>query len=103
MALLKNSEKQRVDGVHKLNVSDKLNETLKKVSKKDTLLYERVLKKMKEIINSDDIEHYKNLRYDMKDSKRAHVGHFVLIFGFDKNIDEISFDDFDHHDRIYQS
>jgi len=60
------------------------------------------MKKINEIVNSYDIEHYKNLRYDMKDSKRAHIGHFVLVFQYDKSRDEVNFDDFDHHDNIYR-
>ena len=39
----------------------------------------------------------------MKDSKRVHIGHFVLIFQYDKKIDTIYFDDFDHHDNIYKN
>ena len=37
----------------------------------------------------------------MKDSKRVHIGHFVLVFQYDKAIGTINFDDFDHHDTIY--
>ncbi len=82
--------------------SEKLDEILKKLSKKNKQLYEQVLNKIKEIVKSSDIEHYKNLRYDMKDSKRVHIGHFVLIFQFDKQKGETLFDDFDHHDVIYK-
>ena len=60
------------------------------------------MKKIEEVINSDDIEHYKNLRYDMKDPKRVHIGHFVLIFQHNTATDTIYFDDFDHHDEIYK-
>lgn len=38
----------------------------------------------------------------MKDSKRIHIGHFVLIFQFDKTNNKINFDDFDHNDKIYK-
>lgn len=35
----------------------------------------------------------------MKESKRVHLGHFVLVF---KVVgDKIYFDDFDHHDNVY--
>ncbi len=57
---------------------------------------------MSDVIDSPNLEHYKNLRYDMKDSKRVQIGHFVLIFQFDRNTNLINFDDFDHHDNIYQ-
>ena len=83
-------------------ISEKLQKIMLKLSKKDKPLYEQLLKKINEIINSYDIEHYKNLKYNMKDSKRAHMGHFVLIFQFDKQNNEVRFDDFDHHDKIYR-
>jgi len=79
-----------------------LQRILNKLYKKDRILYEQVMKKIEEIINSSDIEHYKNLRYDMKDLKRVHIGSFVLIFNFDKKRNIITFTDFDHHDNIYK-
>lgn len=65
-------------------------------------MYKQVLKKIEEVINNPDIEHYKNLRYDMKDSKRVQIGHFVLVFQFDKIKNLILFDDLDHHGNIYK-
>ena len=88
--------------MHNFKVSDNLQDILKKLSKKDKSLHEQVLRKMNEIIHSTDIEHYKNLRYNMKDSKRVHLGHFVLVFQFDKANNIVNFDDFDHHDNIYK-
>jgi len=82
--------------------SDKLKKILKKLSKKNKQFYEQILKKINEIVNSYNIESYKNLRYNMKDYKRVHIGHFVLIFEFDKNNNFISFEDFEHHDNIYK-
>lgn len=82
--------------------SEHLREVMKKLSKKDKLLYEQLLKKIDKLINCYDIEHYKNLRYNMKDSKRVHIGHFVLVFQYDKTTNTINFDDFDHHNNIYK-
>jgi len=79
-----------------------LQKILNKLSKKDKSLYEQVLKKIEEIINSPDVEHYKNLRYNLSDKKRAQVGHFVLVFSFIKPENKIKFLDFDHHDNIYK-
>lgn len=79
-----------------------LQKILNKLSKKDKSLYEQVLKKIEEVINCYDVEHYKNLRYDMKDKKRVHIGHFVLVFKFIKSENKIKFLDFDHHDNIYK-
>lgn len=87
--------------MYNFEVSKELQTKLKKLFKKDRALHEQVMKKIKEIVNSGNIEHYKNLRYNMKDSKRAHVGHFVLVFQFDKRKNIVLFDDFDHHDKIY--
>ncbi len=78
-----------------------LQERLKKLSKKDKNIYERVLNKIQEVISSGDVEHYKNLRYDMSDRKRVQIGHFVLVFKFIKEENKIKFIDFDHHDNIY--
>ena len=78
-----------------------LKKKLNKLSKKDRALYEQVLSKIEEVISSANVEHYKNLRYDLKDKKRVHIGHFVLVFRFMKPENKIIFDDFDHHDSIY--
>ena len=87
--------------MYNFEVSGNLQEILKKLSKKDKALYEQLMKKINEIVNSYDIEHYKNLRHNMKEYKRVHIGHFVLIFRHDKTLNTIFFDDFQHHDNIY--
>ena len=87
--------------MHNWKTSEYFKEIMNKLSKKDKSLYEQLLKKIQEIINCADVEHYKNLRYNMKDSKSVHFGHFVLVFQYDKMNDTINFDDFDHHDNIY--
>jgi mRNA-degrading endonuclease RelE of RelBE toxin-antitoxin system len=82
-------------------ISERLQYILNILSKKNKSLYEQVLKKIEEIRCSYDVEHYKNLRHEMKDSKRVQIGHFVLVFRYNKRNDEVYFDDFDHHDKIY--
>ena len=79
-----------------------LQRILNKLSKKDRRLYEQVLKKIEEALTCSDVEHYKNLRYDMKDKKRVHIGHFILVFKIIKGENKIVFMDFDHHDKIYR-
>jgi YafQ family addiction module toxin component len=88
--------------MREFEIKPELNKKLVKLFKKDKTRYEAVMKKIEEVVNSSGIEHYKNLRHDMKDSKRVHVGHFVLIFNYDKSNDFISFEDYEHHDKIYQ-
>mgnify|MGYP001570325384 CR=1 FL=1 len=87
---------------YKYTTSKHLDKILGKLQKKDKQLYENLINKMDEVINTSDIEHYKNLRYDMSDRKRAHVGHFVLVFKYNKEKNLIYFDDFDHHDNVYK-
>jgi len=82
--------------------SKNFDRVLAKLEKKDKQLYKNLLNKMNEILNNSDIEHYKNLRYNLKEYKRAHVGHFVVVFKYDKTNDIIFFSDFDHHDNIYK-
>tara|TARA_B100001971_G_C18012068_1_gene442913 strand:+ start:236 stop:502 length:267 start_codon:yes stop_codon:yes gene_type:complete len=88
--------------MREFEIKPELHKKLVKLSKKDKKSYESVMKKIKEIVNSYDIEHYKNLRYNLKDSKRVHISHFVLVFSYDKSKDFISFEDYDHHDKIYK-
>ena len=88
--------------MREFEIKPELEKKLIKLSKKDKNLYESLMKKIKEIVSSGDVEHYKNLRHNMKDSKRVHVGHFVLVFSYEKSKDFVSFDDFDHHDNIYK-
>lgn len=88
--------------MYNYEIKPNLQKILNRLGKKDKTLYEQIIKKIDEIISSYNIEHYKNLRYDLKDLKRVHIGHFVLVFSFDKKKNLISFGDFDHHDNIYK-
>ena len=84
--------------------SEKLKGIIANLRRKDPQRLEILYKKIKQIINSDEftIEHYKNLRYGMKEFKRVHVDKsFVLTFEYDKTSKFILFVDFDHHDNIY--
>lgn len=86
------------------DLSDELKLKIRKLVKKDKKKAEIINKKIKEVINSDfeSIDHYKNLRYDLKNFKRVHIDkHFVLTFKVDKEKNFILFEDFDHHDNVY--
>ncbi len=84
-------------------ISENLKKTLKRIHKKDRVRYEAAIKKIDEVISCEDLDHYKNLRHNMKDLKRGHIDtHFVLTFRVDKNLKKIFFDDLDHHDKIYR-
>lgn len=86
------------------NLSDELKLIIRKLVKKDKKKVNIINKKIKEIINSNEqsINHYKNLRNDLRDYKRVHIDRsFVLVFNVDIFNNFILFVDFDHHDKIY--
>lgn len=87
------------------DISDKLKIILIKLSKKDKKKVETINKKIKQIVSCDKetINHYKNLRHDLKEFKRVHIDRsFVLTFKVDLENNFILFIDFDHHDKIYK-
>ncbi|MFH1802817.1 MAG: addiction module toxin RelE [archaeon] len=88
--------------MYSYEVKPNLKRILDKLHKKDKKQCEAILNKIEQVINSGDVEHYKNLRYDLSEFKGVHVASsFVLIFKYDKKNNKISFEDYDHHDRIY--
>lgn len=88
--------------MRKFSIESGLKKTLIKLLKKDKVTYEILMKKIEEIISTNDIAHYKNLKVPLQDFKRVHVrGPFVLTFKYIKSEDKILFYDFDHHDYIY--
>ena len=82
-------------------ITPALEKVLNKLAHKDRALAIAIRKKMAQIINSNMIfiSHFKNLRGDLCDYKRFHVGSFVLMFKVEENT--IIFDKFRHHDKAY--
>lgn len=73
------------------------------LNKRDKITYERVIKKIQEIINSGSVEHYKNLKAPLQHLKRVQIGEKVLVFKYDKKNKIILFENFEHYDRIYKT
>lgn len=87
------------------NLTDELKFKIRKLSKKDQKRTKIINKKIKQIVSSDkdSINHYKNLRGDLKQFKRVHIdSSFVLVFKVDLESNFILFVDFNHHDKIYK-
>ncbi len=80
--------------------SEEIIKKLKKLKKKDNRHYEIVRKRMDSILENPN-HAYKFLRHEMKGINRIHIGHFVLIFIIDHEEKSVSFEDYDHHDKIY--
>ena len=80
--------------------TDKLKKIMSKLKKRDPKKHKAIRSKIREVINSGNIEHYKNLRYGLKHLKRVHIGG-SFVFEYYKKEDKIMFIDYDHHDKIY--
>ena len=87
------------------NLTDEFKLIIGKLAKKDKKRSEIINKKIKQVINSDSasIQHYKNLKHDLREFKAVHIdSSFVLVFKVDVAKNFILFVDFDHHDKIYK-
>lgn len=85
--------------------SDELKAILENASRKNPELSKAVFKKIEQIITLNDettIDHFKNLRGDLSDYKRVHVGNFVLMFRVFKKKNFILFDRLEHHGDVYK-
>ncbi|MCL4400489.1 type II toxin-antitoxin system mRNA interferase toxin, RelE/StbE family [Candidatus Parvarchaeota archaeon] len=82
--------------------SKELTRKLEKIKKKDHELFEATIKKIREIEKSPF--GYKPLRYTMVGYYRVHIlKSFVLTFKIDNSKQTITFEDLDHHDKIYSN
>jgi len=79
----------------------RIQDTLRKFKRKDPALFRAIQKKVNQIAELDKvaIQHFKNLRGDLSNYKRVHVGSFILMFKVEG--DTIIFDRFRHHDEAY--
>ena len=66
--------------------------------KKDKILYERLWKKISEIL--DNPEHYPMKKHNLKGKRAAHIGHHVVVFEISENT--VVFLRFKHHDFAYR-
>jgi mRNA-degrading endonuclease RelE of RelBE toxin-antitoxin system len=80
--------------------SEEISKKLAKLKKKDPAHHTKVRKKMDTILAKPH-HSYKFLMHDMKGINRVHIGHFVLVFVIDHENKIISFEDYEHHDKIY--
>lgn len=86
-------------------LSDKLRDTLVKLSTRDKTLAIAVNKKIRQVCSCDAelIGHYKNLKYGISEFRRVHVGKsFVLLFKVDFERKLVLFTKLDHRDNVYK-
>jgi len=82
--------------------SDKIAGSLAKLKKRDPEQYGIVRKKMDWIVANPE-HSYKFLSQSIKGLNRVHLGHFVLVFAIDREKRIVSFEDYNHHDKIYKT
>jgi len=86
---------------YKFEIKPKLEKKLKKIEKKDPVMFKAARDKLEEIIKNP--QHYKPLRYEMKGLRRVHLEKsFVLAFEIDEEAKMVRFLDLGHHDEIYR-
>lgn len=82
---------------HTIEFSNEFEASMKKLKKKDNLMFRRIQKKLIEILENP--EHFKLLKNILAGYRRIHFGSFVLIFRIDEDIIRII--SLEHHDRAY--
>jgi mRNA-degrading endonuclease RelE of RelBE toxin-antitoxin system len=84
---------------YKISFPDDVSKVLKKLYKKDKLLYERIDKKVNEISLNPKMG--KPMESYLKGSWRVHIGHFVLMYTIDERNRIVEFYKIEHHDKVY--
>ncbi|MBI3050826.1 type II toxin-antitoxin system RelE/ParE family toxin [Candidatus Woesearchaeota archaeon] len=77
--------------------SDEFRKELKKLKDRDKVMYERLQKKIRDILLEPT--HLKYLRNVLKNEQRVQLGPFVLKFSVKEN--KVYFITFTHHDFAY--
>lgn len=82
---------------YRVNFTPFFEKQLKKLKKKDKVLFERLTKKINEIKNNP--EHYKPLKNILKGNRRAHLDPFIIIFEIEQDLIILHY--VKHHDSAY--
>ena len=86
--------------MYKIVISEKLSKELRKLVKKDNVMYSAIIKKSEEIRIHPD--RYKNLNSPMNNLKRVQIGtHFILQFSVDDKTKTVTLEYLEHHDDAY--
>lgn len=83
--------------VYGIEFSDEFEKSMKKLKKRDNVLFKQIQKKLIEIVENP--EHYKSLRNVLAGFRRVHFGSFVLIYKIEGETVRII--SLDHHDKAY--
>lgn len=83
--------------VYQIEFSVQFEKSMKKLKKKDKVLFEQIQKKLIDLVQNPD--HYKPLKNILAGYRRIHFGSFVLIYKIEKDLVRII--SLDHHDQSY--
>ena len=82
-----------------LDVSEKLDRSFAKLSRKDKLQFEILTRKINEILENPQIG--EPLRGNMAGQRSVHIRHFCLIYEILENEKIVRLLDYEHHDIVY--
>ncbi len=83
--------------VYQIEFSVQFEKSMKKLKKKDKVLFEQIQKKLIDLVQNPD--HYKPLKNILAGYRRIHFGSFVLIYKIEGEI--VRLISLDHHDQSY--
>ncbi len=83
--------------VYQIEFSVQFEKSMKKLKKKDKVLFEQIQKKLIDLVQNPD--HYKPLKNILAGYRRIHFGSFVLIYKIEADLVRII--SLDHHDQSY--
>ena len=82
---------------YSIEFSREFEKSIKKLKKKDKVLFEQIQKKLIELVQNP--EHYKPLRNVFAGFRRIHFGSFVLIYKIEDDVVRVI--SLEHHDKAY--
>ena len=80
-----------------IEFSTQYEKSIKKLKKKDKVLFDQIQKKLLDLIRNPD--RYRTLGNVLSGYRRLHFGSFVLIYKIEKNV--VRSISLDHHDKPY--
>ena len=83
--------------VYQIEFSVQFEKSMKKLKKKDKVLFEQIQKKLIDLVQNPD--HYKPLKNILAGYRRIHFDSFVLIYKIERDIVRII--SLDYHDQSY--
>ena len=86
--------------MYALNVKEGVDRTFARMGKKDRKRLEAVAKKVEEIL--EDPHRFKPLRAPLQNTRRVHIGPFVLVYEIDEERKVVTLLDFEPHDTVYR-